>query len=96
MAGRTCTPIAETFMMAPRSRMRTQNAADWHEWQGACDREGVSCLGVKAKVLALANVCEMQVDLIGVLVVSGERRKRGTSTELRSSKGRARDTTKAR
>jgi hypothetical protein len=82
--------------MMARGRMRTQNAADWHELQGACDREGVSCLGVKAKVLALANVCEMQVDLIGVLVREWRAAQTGTSTELRSSKGRARDTTKAR
>jgi hypothetical protein len=82
--------------MMARGRMRTQNAAEWHRWEVACDRAGLSCRTVNAKVLALANVCEMQVDLIGVLVREWRAAQTWTSTELRSSKGRARDTTKAR
>jgi hypothetical protein len=67
MAGRTCTPVAETFMMA-RGRMRTQNSAEWRRWQAACDREGLSCAAVKTKVVALAKLCEAAADLIGALL----------------------------
>jgi hypothetical protein len=73
--------------MMARGRMRTQNAADWHEWQGACDREGVSCAALKVKIVALARLCEAEADLIGALLSVKSRRKRGDSrgvSELRT------------
>jgi hypothetical protein len=64
-----------------------ENAAEWHRWQVACDRADISCATVKAKIVALAKLCEAAADLIGALLVSGERRKRGDSrgvSELRT------------